>query len=190
MMKYVRRFLEFCLPVLWLIVVGTIVHEAGHIIASFLLDVPIFSIKIAPGLQIYPHFKITELTGTGFQVHMFYDTQHKHGLVGISGCLATAGVSLLFSTLCVLFGKIRQNRLCRWTSFFYLDITFYTFFTLFGLRHWLIFGSSVKEPWIAAINLHIHPFNLAIFVMSIFISNSSLILFMYKHKKMDLSLIY
>lgn len=162
----------------FVLMLGTAVHEGGHVLAAIALGEQLQSIVVLPGLQIYPHFELVEWQYWVARVSFSdrFDSQFAAGLVGLSGSIANAVVA--YVALAVLYLKDTPT----WVRVFLLNVVFvlgldvvtYTFLPPIGLRHWVLVGGAHSETLAAAYRLGIP---LALFVAATAVHGAAIIWF-------------
>lgn len=141
--------------VVFAVVLCLVVHEGGHAVTAKLLSQPIYSITVAPGVQLYPQLRLVPWNGGFFGKVDFAEPQEswKMGLIRVMGCGTTALLSYGIIGAAFYLGKSRRMiaAILRITAIvFAWDILTYAVMPEVGLQHFIFFGGSVAEPVEAA----------------------------------------
>ena len=153
-LRWVTLF-AFALILVLVFVLATLIHEIGHGLTAEILGGKFLNFYIYPGIQVWPDFG-HPYTGNwdNSLAYMYYDygpgwqpDGWQNGFVLLMG----SGTNLLLATIAiVLLWLFRPTGLLRLfliaESIMFLDIVFYTFLPLLGLRHFFFIGGKIPEP--------------------------------------------
>ena len=128
-----------------------LIHEVGHAFGGTAVGGTLSYMQIAY-FEIYPKLAIASQFKLGSTIVTGLSTPVQHGLLLLAGSLTTNITAWLIRIL------INTRKLSLKTElsfkilgyFGFLDLPFYTFFPLLGLRHWILVGETQPEPLIGA----------------------------------------
>jgi hypothetical protein len=134
-------------------IVGSLIHEAAHIVVFWAGGSQLKGAYVAPGIQLYPEIKKVKWSGYVCGVSMSESSSDfVRGLSLVMGSTANAVASYLLLTLVFLKCKGWKIKLVLLlVSFLFAwDLIGYSIFPLFDLRHWIFIGGDYAEPIVGA----------------------------------------
>jgi len=146
-----RRLL---LPLILFVPFGLVMdlaHESGHVIWGVAIGGRLTYMKIAY-LEIYPRLALTSDFALGYVRVEGLATEFAYGLFLLGGSVTTNIVSWLLA-LVLLRMRLGSNARIglRILGLFGLtDLPFYVLLPQMGLRHWILLGGEVSEPFVGA----------------------------------------
>ncbi len=156
--------LRFALILALTALIGLLVHETGHGLTAAALGGRFTGLYVWPGVEVWPHpgasFNgkwdgqigvATYLPGADWEADDW-----RYGLVSLMG----SGTNFLLAALALgcLWAFRPRGRVRLWLlaeTWMFLDLTTYTFFPAFGLRHFIFVGGTSAEPLEGALRLGI-----------------------------------
>jgi hypothetical protein len=122
-------------------VLGTIVHEAAHLLMQWITGSTVEQIVILGRLQLWPAVAIIENTHAGFMIKATNPDAYSYGMVLVTGAS---------STFCVALAAIpwwlrTRSKVALIFVFWSLDIITYLTLPSLGVRRWILFGAPYSE---------------------------------------------
>ncbi|MFA6187091.1 MAG: hypothetical protein WC770_07775 [Phycisphaerae bacterium] len=140
------------------VIADIIIHEFGHGLSGAAVGGKIFSIRIWPGIQVYPKICFEKFTPSIFGLAIVHnlESNKQQGIMELMGSGTTAVSAYL------IIGLTAVAKFKKFTIFFIIvsmifawDIILYSTLPLIGLRHGFFLGGEIAEPLLAAQKLGI-----------------------------------
>jgi hypothetical protein len=131
----------------WLLVVllgpvlGTLIHEAAHLLMLVLTGSTIHQVVILGRLQLVPEVAIIESVGAGFMLNTTNPTDFSKGLVWVTG----ASTTFLVSLSVIPYWLKTRSKVALIFVCYAIDLFTYLTMPLFGFKRWILFGAPFSE---------------------------------------------
>lgn len=137
-----RSRLQWALLILLLgPVLGTLIHEAAHILMLWLTGSTINQVVVLGSLQLWPEVAIIESTGAGFMLNTTNPDDYSKGLVWVAGASTTFLVALAALPVWL---RTRSGVALIFVGYM-LDLITYLALPSLGLKRWVLFGAPYSE---------------------------------------------